>query len=43
MSGNKNDEECIEMDDEIYEIMVIYCLYEPSLLYFGDILVNVKI
>lgn len=42
LSGDKKDEECTEMADELYQIMVIYSLYKPSLLYFTDTL-HVKI
>lgn len=37
VSGDKDDEECMEMDEEIFEIMVNYTLNHSSLIYFGDI------
>lgn len=38
VSGDKNDEEGMEMDEEIFQIMVIYSLYQAILLHFGSIL-----
>lgn len=38
VSGDKNDEEGMEMDEEIFKIMVIYSLNQAILLHFGSIL-----
>lgn len=38
VTGDKNDEEGMEMDEEIFKIMVIYSLNLASLLRFASIL-----
>lgn len=38
VTGDKNDEESMEMDEEIFKIMVIYSLNQAILLHFGSIL-----